>query len=407
VDLDSRIRFGYPHDRKSVRRYKPPEGTLFIRPWDGVTSTVEGLAVVRNLERRYGPIQDYQFLRDPDHVEVFVPYFWVTFKDPSAVDHLPTQPFVIQMRVPKFDRTRPGGVSLSDLRDYILPEEKTEDSVSPPGVMERLAAEGEGGGSSESAQRATRVIDVRIERSSSKLGCKLGEDFAGTGRSRVFSIGKAFTAWGGFYHPEHTTDIQTPPPEAQADAESEAQPAPQVPFSYMAQAQSTWSSRFQDIDSYNATASGQSGEAVGVVAEEPVAAEAPVVEGDGIHETNEPQSLSPPPLPSVDLPLETEATDVSSPSPTAASPMETKAKSSPSPPKPKSPSKKEQMLARARELARASYPTKIATEVAEQRAEKDEEKVKQAAQEREQYEADHFLDTVKGRLQKIMGGRWY
>ena len=40
-----------------------PKNILYVRPWDGVTSTVEAFAIVRSIERRYGRLKWFHFLR--------------------------------------------------------------------------------------------------------------------------------------------------------------------------------------------------------------------------------------------------------------------------------------------------------------------------------------------------------
>lgn len=37
--------------------------SLYIRPWDGVTSMPEAFAILRSLEHKYGKFKYYQFLR--------------------------------------------------------------------------------------------------------------------------------------------------------------------------------------------------------------------------------------------------------------------------------------------------------------------------------------------------------
>lgn len=385
------------HGGKWMRRYKNQTGTIFVRPWDGISSMVEGLALIRGLERRYGEIQEYQLMRDPDHVEVFVPFFWVTFKDRSIVDRLPSQPHVVQIRVPKFDRARPGGVSLDELREYILPEDKVDDIANPPGVMARMAADVTGEDTSDIAEDATRVIDVRIEIADNKSRYKLGEEFAGMGKGRIHQIGKAFTAWGGFYEP-HTT-----PEDVSENTEPGASPQT-PPLSYMAVAQKTWDERLHEPAKTlepEVAMENEEPQPTEVTAEHdaPVELEAQVVEStslpleaDSMTTTADPM----PPLPSVAEMATAPAEFVSSTE-----------HQSPPPTKSKALSRKEQLLAKAREVARAEYPPNIAEPIAEQRAQKDEEKVRKATIEREKMEAEHFMDTVRGRLKNIMGGRWY
>ena len=56
---------GVQHDRPASWRFEKDENRtrLWIRPWDGITSLPEGLAVVRAIERKYGKLKYYLFLR--------------------------------------------------------------------------------------------------------------------------------------------------------------------------------------------------------------------------------------------------------------------------------------------------------------------------------------------------------
>lgn len=50
-------------DLGAHRTHARDKKVLYIRPWDGITSTPEAYAILRAIERRYGKLKHYHFLR--------------------------------------------------------------------------------------------------------------------------------------------------------------------------------------------------------------------------------------------------------------------------------------------------------------------------------------------------------
>ncbi len=53
---------------KLRRQRRRARGTIFIRPWDGVSSMPEALAIVRAVEKKYGKVQDFMVMRVSLHL---------------------------------------------------------------------------------------------------------------------------------------------------------------------------------------------------------------------------------------------------------------------------------------------------------------------------------------------------
>lgn len=52
-----------PLAAKLRRERRKGQGTIFIRPWDGVKSMPEAFAIIRGVERKYGKIRDFMLMR--------------------------------------------------------------------------------------------------------------------------------------------------------------------------------------------------------------------------------------------------------------------------------------------------------------------------------------------------------
>ncbi len=74
---------------------------------------------------------------------------------------MPTEPSILQVKVPVIDKTQPGGIGLNDLQGLLDPADKIEDAYSEyQTVASRMKPE------NSNDDGSTRVIDVRIERTS-------------------------------------------------------------------------------------------------------------------------------------------------------------------------------------------------------------------------------------------------
>ncbi|TFY61343.1 hypothetical protein EVJ58_g4562 [Rhodofomes roseus] len=189
---ESDIDFPPPLSAFSRKRYKstdsiPPEArSVFVRPWDGISSMPELLAMVRGIERHYGRIREYSVLRDYDFSAQYVPYFWVNFADPASLALVPETPSLLKIDVPVTDHARPGGIGLDDIQSLLAPE----DYVSSEDVAHEATTK-----ATSTDERKMVTVDLRIERA--KIPFELGVH-----RRKPPNIGYfqgSFYEWGGFY----------------------------------------------------------------------------------------------------------------------------------------------------------------------------------------------------------------
>lgn len=151
---------------------------VFIRPWEGISSMPELLAIVRGLERHYGRIREYGVARvsDPSIFHAsgltllfvtkdfdvnfqYLPYFWVNFEDPASFARVPEAPSLLKLDVPRIDLARPGGIGLEDLQGLLQPD----DYVSPDAVFDEAQSQT---AAKSTKGRQTVTVDIRVERAS-------------------------------------------------------------------------------------------------------------------------------------------------------------------------------------------------------------------------------------------------
>lgn len=51
------------HKRKGQADAQADFPSIFVRPWDGVPSMIDGFAMLRGIERKYGKIKAFRFIR--------------------------------------------------------------------------------------------------------------------------------------------------------------------------------------------------------------------------------------------------------------------------------------------------------------------------------------------------------
>ncbi|KAG6902778.1 hypothetical protein C0995_011926 [Termitomyces sp. Mi166 len=104
-------------------------------------SPADALALIRDVERRFGPLQEYKFRRDYDQNTRYQVFVKVAFKDPATHQILPTEFTEFKFECPSTDCDQPGGVGLEDLKPFLqqtssghaVPQ-SSESEDSPPGV---------------------------------------------------------------------------------------------------------------------------------------------------------------------------------------------------------------------------------------------------------------------------------
>ena len=160
----------------------PPR--IFVRPWDGVPSMIDGFAMLRGIESKYGKVRAFKFIRvcwfrfrsfeftlgwtqswcmrpfflvqDGEIPSTYFSYFWVELEDPSRYSEAATT--VLQIPVPEAERKRPGGIGIADLQPFLRPSPEAQQEVQEwKGVTERMVDE------VDESKRKHKVYDLRLE----------------------------------------------------------------------------------------------------------------------------------------------------------------------------------------------------------------------------------------------------
>ncbi|PCH35734.1 hypothetical protein WOLCODRAFT_140051 [Wolfiporia cocos MD-104 SS10] len=160
---------------------------VVVRPWDGISTMAEALAMIRAIEKKYGRIREYNLSRDPNIPDAYRPWFYIRFYDKESFDRIPAKPSVLEVQVPVLDKTRPGGLGLDDLQGLLRGREQGEE--------DNTSSDAEG---STSAPKM-RTTELRIERSRNSFHVSNMDDRPPAFFNQPFLT--AFYRWGGFYRP--------------------------------------------------------------------------------------------------------------------------------------------------------------------------------------------------------------
>ncbi|EKM53604.1 uncharacterized protein PHACADRAFT_260044 [Phanerochaete carnosa HHB-10118-sp] len=349
---------------------------LYIRPWDGITSTPQAYAILRAIERRYGRLKHYTFRRDHEASDMYQPYFFAEFESGESLEMLPLGRQTIQLEIPIYDRTPSGGIGLQDLRGLLRPENRLEGELVPEAsVITRMAAETASKSDAVEEKPTTRVVDVWIERSDRKKPAVF-TTFSLTKYKRNM-VCKAFAEWGGFYEPP-----LPPQPQSEEDrlfSPPPPPPKPEVKRKYMDAVLSEWLPKIEaerrELEALRKEVTSQAELEAFIAAQEP--AETDVPEDASTHVVE----AAPEPEPEPELEPELE--------PEPAKPVQ-----------PRIGKKRERLLTLARQNARTPLPETLKPLSLEQRERKKLEKEQKSADE------EQIKSTVRERLWKLMGGKW-
>lgn len=345
---------------------------LYVRPWNGITSTPEAYAIVRGLERRYGRLRWYQFLRDQEVKDMYQPFFFAELEDEDSLEMIPLGRLQIQLEIPIFERAPPGGNGLQDIGDLLSPESKVEHEVQPEvSIPAQMAAETAAESDSGEEKPTTRTIAVWIERSATRLP-QPEVTFTLTGFKKNI-VHKAFAEWGGFYQPP-----PPPQPQSEEDAVFNPPPPPEPVFvrKHMDAIISQWAPTIE-AERREREEARKAAAAAKAAAE---ASEKPVVEATPVVEVAPAAEAEPEPAPEPEP----------EPEPTPAQPVQ-----------PRISKRRERLLALARQNAQKPLPAELMPLTPKAKEQIKLEQEEKAAKEEE------MKNTVRDRLWKLMGGKWF
>ncbi|KAI0077213.1 hypothetical protein K474DRAFT_1771945 [Panus rudis PR-1116 ss-1] len=359
--------------------------TVFVRPWSNLQSMQEALAIARELEKRFGRVRDVGYNRDIARPDVYAPYFWLDFNEESSAEAACAAQ-TVQVQFPIALPKQDGGPGLDDIRPYILPlsgDLDVQSSYYTPeseSTTPSPSAEGE-------ETPVTKVVDVRVERAYGKHLYRRNPEYSGIPKSRVVAFGVAFSKWGGFYQPRPSYVHPVDPTASTATSEHGP---------LMTEAQKHWQEYvFKSKSSQSTRNEGE--ESSTLVSGHAEAPEEPKEPVEMSAETSQASSMDPVSALAEEQPSTESHPEVPpdvEPSPTPP-PIDTPSSRGPTPQQhPSGLTKRQRILAQARELAAKPLPEKL-TLTPEQQREK-EEKEKQAEEEQKV--------SLRNRLWKLFGG---
>lgn len=159
-----------------VGPYQSTKRSAFIRTGSPVESPVEALAVIRAVERKYGSIWEYKWLRvslqnvrsgnQADKVQdcqVGTSYQLmcrITFRDARSHDRIPLDSETIQIPRPTYEADHPGGVGLEEIEGLLRRQDLDNEIPSFETIVSSVLHD------SEHEAKASPTISLRVERAS-------------------------------------------------------------------------------------------------------------------------------------------------------------------------------------------------------------------------------------------------
>jgi hypothetical protein len=163
---------------------------------------VDAFAIVRGVERKFGRIREYRFMRDGEVSSEYQMLCWASFQSEDSMNLIPEKGITMNVPAATQDPTIPeGGPGLEHLRGLF--DMKDVDSSSFPTY------------SAEGPSTQPRMIELNVQRAASDLRFSGDISPLNLTKGRKVAIGHSFYEWGGFYplKPLYTSSPFTSPSE--------------------------------------------------------------------------------------------------------------------------------------------------------------------------------------------------
>lgn len=163
---------------------------------------VDAFAVVRGVERKFGRIREYRFIRDGEVNSEYQMLCWAAFQSEDSMSLVPEKGIIMNVPAATQDPTIPqGGPGLEHLQGLF--DMKDVDSSSPPTY------------SAEDPSAQPRMIELNVQRAASDLRFSGDSSPLNLTKGKKIAIGHSFYEWGGFYplKPLYTSSPFTSPTE--------------------------------------------------------------------------------------------------------------------------------------------------------------------------------------------------
>ncbi|KAG0702869.1 hypothetical protein DFH29DRAFT_919376 [Suillus ampliporus] len=146
---------------------------------------VDAFAVIRGVERKFGRIREYQFIRDGEVGSEYQMLCWAAFQSEDSMSLISEKGINMSVPAATQDPTIPeGGPGLEHLQGLF----DAKDVDSPGSSID----------SAEGPSTKPRVIELNVQRAASDLRFKGDSSPLNLTRARRIAIGHNFYEWGGF-----------------------------------------------------------------------------------------------------------------------------------------------------------------------------------------------------------------
>ncbi|KAG2159153.1 uncharacterized protein EDB93DRAFT_448655 [Suillus bovinus] len=147
---------------------------------------VDAFAIIRGVERKFGRIREYRFIRDAEVNSEYQIMCWAAFQSEDSMNLIPEQGITMNIPAATQDPTIPeGGPGLEQLQGLF--DVKETDSSSPSAY------------SAEGPSTQPRLIELNVRRAASDLRFNGDSRPLNLTKMSRLAIGNNFYHWGGFY----------------------------------------------------------------------------------------------------------------------------------------------------------------------------------------------------------------
>ncbi|KAF8891788.1 hypothetical protein BD779DRAFT_1468710 [Infundibulicybe gibba] len=173
----------------------PVNRSAYVRTWTFVESPADAFALIRGIEKKYGPIAEYRFYRDCEVNTAYQLVMHLTFVNESSYYKIPADADVLHIPAPP-THSKPGGIGLADIVDLLPRRSAPSTSLDAPipkfgSVMQNVL--------SDPAPGAPRTIDCRIQRYESGFYTPPALPPSGPPRRIRDDTARQLVNWGGFH----------------------------------------------------------------------------------------------------------------------------------------------------------------------------------------------------------------
>ncbi|KAG1854172.1 hypothetical protein DFJ58DRAFT_788489 [Suillus subalutaceus] len=190
------------HDEDEKDTVGPARRTVCIRMSRTLAGgMVDAFAVVRGVERKFGRIREYRFIRDGEVNSEYQMLCWAAFQSEDSMSLIPEKGIIMNVPAATQDPTIPeGGPGLEHLQGLF--DVKDVNSSSPPTY------------SAEGSSTQPRLIELNVQRAVTYVSTGDNTPLNIT-KGKKIAIGHSFYEWGGFYplKPLYTSSPFTSPSE--------------------------------------------------------------------------------------------------------------------------------------------------------------------------------------------------